>query len=153
MITLIYHSVANKICSAEELSLFLTSVRNKNIRLNVTGVLFYHQGNIMQIIEGEYDTIIELFERIKSDHRHSDIVKLVDFPISKRSFSDWSMAFQQLTNQDWVKVTGYLNIEDEQIGLPQQSEKYGYLKVLIDSFILENGILHPESIIHNPDFS
>ena len=146
MITLIYHSVTNNTCSAEELSLFLTSIRNKNIRLNVTGVLFYHQGNVMQIIEGEYDTIIELFERIKLDEMHTNIVKLIDFPISKRSYSDWSMAFQQLSDNDWVKVTGYLNIEDKQIGLPQHSEKYAYLKVLIDSFILENGVLQPEFI-------
>ena len=144
MITLIYHSVATKFCSNDELNLFLTSVRNKNIRLNVTGVLFYHRGNILQIIEGEYDTIIELFERIKFDPRHTDIVKLVDFPISKRSYSNWSMAFQQFSDNDWVKVIGYLNIEDEQIGLPQHSEKYGYLKVFIDSFILENGILPQE---------
>ena len=145
MITLIYHSVSNNTMSVKELSLFLTSVRNKNIRLNVTGILFYHRGNIMQIIEGEYDTIIELFERIKLDAMHTDIVKLVDFPISKRSYNDWSMAFQQFSDDDWVKVIGYLNIEDEQIGLPQHSEKYSYLKVLIDSFIFENGILPHES--------
>ena len=144
MITLIYHSVAINTCSAEELCLILTSVRNKNIRLNVTGVLFYHQGNIMQIIEGEYDTIIELFEKIKLDERHTNVVKLIDFKITERSYSYWTMAFNQFSESDWVSVHGYIDIENKQVDLPENLNKYAYLKVIIDSFITENGILQRE---------
>lgn len=141
MITLIYHSVAVNICSAKELNLFLTSIRKQNIRLNVTGILFYHKGNVMQIIEGEHDTINDLFERIKIDNRHTDVVKVNNFKINKRSYPDWSMAFKQLPDKDWVKVKGYLDIKDKQTGLPEPSNKSGYLKVLIDSFMNENEIL------------
>lgn len=138
MITLIYHSVALNICSEKELNLFLTSVRRKNIRLNITGILFYHRGNILQILEGENNTVNELFEKIKIDNRHTDVVKLVDFKITKRSYVDWSMAFKHLSKKDWVEVKGYLNIENEESLLPQYSDKSCYLKVLINSFINEN---------------
>lgn len=63
MITLIYHSTWCHNCSTEERILFLTSVRLENIRLNVTGVLLYHEGEIMQIIEGKTDVILQLFEK------------------------------------------------------------------------------------------
>lgn len=119
----------------------LTSIRNKNICLNVTGVLFYHRGHIMQIIEGEYDTIIELFERIKLDERHTNVVKLIDFKITERSYSNWTMAFNQFSESDWVSVNGYIDIEDKQVSLPKNSNKYAYLKVIIDSFMIENNIL------------
>ena len=141
MITLIYHSVALNICSEEKLNLFLTSVRRKNIRLNITGVLLYHRRNILQIIEGENDTIYELIERIKIDNRHTDVVKLVDFKITKRSYVGWSMAFKQLSKKDWMKVKGYLNIETEESLVPQYSDKSCYLKVLINSFIYENNLI------------
>ena len=141
MITLIYHSVANHTYSDEELSLFLSYIKKKNSRLNITGVLFYHRGNILQIIEGEDDTVNTLFEKIKIDNRHINVIKLVHFKITKRSYQNWSMAFKHLTDRDWAKVKGYLNIEDKQIGLPEHSDKSSYLRVIIDSFMNENEIL------------
>ena len=138
MITLIYHSVAVNTYLTEELNVFLSTIRKKNIQLNITGALFYYNGNILQIVEGECDIVNALFEKIKIDNRHTDVAKLVDFKITERSYQDWSMVFIQLNEKDWVKVEGCLNIEKKQIGLPEHSEKSVYLKVLIDSFINEN---------------
>lgn len=144
MVRLIYHSKAADSYTAERLNLFLSTIRKKNICLNVTGILLYHRGNVMQIIEGEYDTISALFERIKIDTRHTDVMKIIDYPITNRFYKDWSMSFKELSEKEWVKIKGYLNLEDQQIGLSNYYDKSAYIKVLIDSFMHENEILSPK---------
>ena len=137
MTTLIYHSKANDLGSSEELESFLTTIRLENIRLNITGVLLYNEGQIMQIIEGENAAIIELFEKIKIDKRHKDIVKIVDFKMQERCYEDWSMAFKAISNKDWSTVKGYLNIDDNITSLIKNTSKRNYIKMLIATFVNE----------------
>lgn len=141
MITLIYNSTTIETCSTIDLPLFLNTIRDDNIRLNITGILLYHDGKLMQILEGEKEIVYEIFEKIKVDKRHTDVTKLIEFNITKRCYFDWSMAFKKLSANDWSAIKGYLNLENKQTGLPGYSTKSTYLKVLIDSFIDENEIL------------
>ena len=138
MITLIYTSTSSFNCSAGELALFLNFVRSENIRLNITGILLYHEGEIMQIIEGEKEIIYELFEKIKVDKRHINVIKLNEFKIVKRAYEEWSMSFMQVSINDLVSVKGYLDLTDYESGLPKATDKSTYLRMLINSFKDEN---------------
>ena len=137
MHTLIYHSISQNECSDDELELFLTTIRKKNITLDVTGILLYHDGQIIQILEGEKDTIINLFEEIKIDKRHFGVVELINFKMEDRACRDWSMAFKKASKKDWLKIEGYLNFNSniQQNILMEQTKNRTYLKMLIDSFV------------------
>ena len=138
MITLIYHSTSIEDSSTEELINFLSFVRSENISLNVTGILLYHNNEILHIMEGKTDVILPLFEKVKADSRHINVKKLIHFQIKERAYDDWSMAFKQVSGKDMLSINGYLNIEDNQTGLPQNTEKSAYLLMLINSFKDQN---------------
>ena len=138
MTTLIYDSIWTSTFTPDELELFLTTIRLENSRLNVTGILLYHNGNFIQIIEGENLIIADLFEKIKNDERHNQVIKLVDFKMKDRSYENWSMAFKVISKKDWTTIKEYLSIKYNLLGLKRKSNKSTYLKLLIDLFIDEN---------------
>ena len=138
MITLIYHSTSTYESSPEELIQYLNFIRLEKLSLNVTGILLYHNREILHIIEGETEVILPLFEKVKVDIRHTNVKKLIHFTIKERAYNDWSMAFQQVSGKDMMSVKGYLNIDDNKTGLPQTTEKSAYLLMLINSFKDQN---------------
>lgn len=108
MIHIIYISRAVRPLSDQDLQLLLDQCRRDNAQNNVTGVLFYSHGNIAQLIEGEAEVLEPLFEKISRDGRHSNVMKLVNKPISVRSFSEWSMAFHPLEPTGFEQLQGFL---------------------------------------------
>ena len=113
MINLIYFSAASYLYSNDELATLLTEFRLKNVSLNITGLLLYHDGSIIQILEGEAEDVHALFNSIKIDLRHTSVTKVIDCNIEERSFSNWSMGFKNISKQDFSKLNGYLNIENK----------------------------------------
>ena len=112
MIHIVYMSRAVRPLSDQDLQELLDQCRRDNAARNITGVLFYSHGNIAQLIEGEPEILEPLFDIISRDGRHSNVVKLVDKPITERSFSGWSMAFHPLEPSGFEALQGFL--------LPQQ---------------------------------
>ncbi|MFD2721324.1 BLUF domain-containing protein [Hymenobacter monticola] len=94
--------------SDQDLQELLDQCRRDNAARNITGVLFYSHGNIAQLIEGEPEVLEPLFDVISRDGRHSNVVKLVDKPITARSFSDWSMAFHPIESSGFEALQGFL---------------------------------------------
>ena len=72
----------------------LNHARRKNAEMNVTGLLCYDHKQFLQIIEGETDVIMDLFHKIQSDPRHTDVRILHEGDIDNRAFSDWKMAYE-----------------------------------------------------------
>ena len=72
------------------------SVRN-NRRRNITGMMLYADGNILQVLEGEKDALLKTFRSIELDARHRGIFVLIEKEIAARQFASWSMGFRQLT--------------------------------------------------------
>ena len=108
MIHIVYMSRAVRPLSDQDLQALLNQCRRDNSRHHVTGVLFYSHGNIAQLIEGEPEVLEPLFEKIARDGRHSNVVKLVDKPISARSFEGWSMAFHPIEPTGFEALQGFL---------------------------------------------
>jgi hypothetical protein len=71
----------------------LSVARRKNAQLGFTGALMFNSGCFLQILEGRHAPLLELFERIKRDERHSAVSMLTIEPIAERAFGNWSMAF------------------------------------------------------------
>ena len=104
---IVYVSLANKEMSDQDLKGLLKAARNKNEKLNVTGLLLYRDGFFIQALEGEEDTIDALFDRISKDSRHRDVTTVYKKPIKQRAFPDWTMGFSRMDDAVLEKIDGY----------------------------------------------
>jgi len=89
--SLIYKS---RCTSAADLDL-VNSILDKSTRNNsangVTGVLIATKTNFLQVLEGEFEVLNAVFERISRDPRH-DKIQLISFrEIEERRFKQWAM--------------------------------------------------------------
>jgi hypothetical protein len=75
------------------------SVRNNKLN-DVTGMMLYVDGNVVQALEGEKVTLASTFNRILLDTRHVGIFVLFEREIQDRDFGSWSMGYKQLTRTD-----------------------------------------------------
>ncbi|CAK8719093.1 Sensors of blue-light using FAD [Candidatus Electrothrix laxa] len=67
-----------------------SSVKN-NPDLGITGVLFYHNGKFLQVLEGMQENLEKLMTVLEHDPRHARITRIVDTAVAKRGFPDWQM--------------------------------------------------------------
>lgn len=102
-----YVSSAVKEFTDLQLSVLLKRSRERNHRLQITGLLLYQGGNFLQVLEGAEPNVRALFQRICQDPRHKDIFTLFEEPIPEREFPDWSMAFRDLDTEDCTGIPGY----------------------------------------------
>ena len=93
---LVYASRAVRPFSEDDLVELLRRSRNKNDRLDVTGMLLYHDGSFIQALEGECETVEALYEVIAADERHDDALLLHRGEQLGRSFEGWSMGYEQV---------------------------------------------------------
>jgi Sensors of blue-light using FAD len=106
---IVYLSQAVHPLSDQQLEALLTQCQRDNARTGITGILFYSHGHIAQLFEGEPEIVDALFERIARDGRHSHVQKLVERPITVRSFADWAMAFHPLQPAAFSALQAFLS--------------------------------------------
>ena len=107
MFHLVYTSQAVTALSGAELLAQLPVYRQKNLRLAVTGLLLYKDGEFMQALEGDEATVRALFARISQDPRHERVHLLTTVEVPRRQFPQWSMGFKNLDEIDIRTVPGY----------------------------------------------
>ena len=107
MFHLVYASAAVGPPSSRELLDRLSFYREKNLRLGITGLLLYKQGEFMQALEGDEATVRLLFDTIKADRRHEHVHVLVTVTVPRRQFPRWSMGFKNLDEIDVGAVPDY----------------------------------------------
>ena len=78
----------------------LTKSRAKNPAAGITGNLVYHADLFLQLLEGPYSAVNELYAKILADNRHADIVKLRDASFNRRLFASWAMKNEG--HQSWM---------------------------------------------------
>lgn len=107
MFYLVYASSATRPFSEADLSDLLETSRENNARLGITGMLLYKDGNFMQVLEGEEETVRALYEKIGTDPRHDGAITLHQSFAQERQFPDWSMGFRNLDSPELRTVPGY----------------------------------------------
>ena len=105
--SLLYVSSATTPFSSAQLEDLLRVARANNMRLDITGMLLYKDGNFMQVLEGEAAAVKALFAKIAVDPRHSGAIVLLDGPTPVRAFSEWSMGFRDLRAGGATDISGY----------------------------------------------
>ena len=120
LINLIYGSSTTQTMSDDSLLEILKKAREKNSKLNITGMLLYKGGNFLQVLEGEQDVVNDLYAVIKQDPRHHSIRTFASRPITERTFGHWEMGFVNMNNIDLSKIEGYSAYLEE----PLDSERF-----------------------------
>lgn len=104
---LVYLSSSHGQYSRHDLVDILATSRRNNTRANITGLLLYHDGNIIQFLEGEEATVDAVYDRIARDSRHKGILPLVRRKIDRRDFGSWSMGFKDIEDSEKEQLDGF----------------------------------------------
>ena len=94
----VYSSAAVEAFSEAQLTELLANARANNERLGVTGMLLYHEGSFLQVVEGEAEVLDHLFQKIGKDKRHHRVVPLLKRQVDERHFDNWKMGFVAAKN-------------------------------------------------------
>lgn len=119
---LIYVSIATHPFKAEELRELLEVTRRKNTAAGITGLLLYKDGKFMQLLEGRKERVQRLFEWIKTDSRHRDVIRLLAGEEKERSFAEFSMGFENLDDPSVQALPGYSAYLDRPLSADAFSE-------------------------------
>jgi hypothetical protein len=112
LINLVYCSMASDNITERDVEDILEEARKFNLENGITGLLLYHQGEFIQILEGDKEVVEELYSRIKTDPRHSLAKLLESSPIEKRSFPTWQMAFKPLTKKNLDDFSAHIGLSE-----------------------------------------
>ena len=112
---LVYLSSARQLYTTSDLSDILKKSRLNNTNKNITGLLLYHDGSILQILEGDEESVMDVYHKIEQDDRHYNVLQLVTGTSEERNFPDWSMGFKTVTDEEWSEISGYLKLDPSTI--------------------------------------
>lgn len=132
---IVYFSSSADSLDENELATILQQSRHNNSKLGITGIILYVRGNIIQVLEGAKQAVDALYERIQHDHRHTDIVTVLNRPISQRQFGNWSMGYETMTIRQLEELKAIVDLDNAD-GVGSQSNDpilLRLIKVFYDS--------------------
>lgn len=134
MIQISYISSATEPMSKQQLLRLLQECRESNAGRGVTGMLLYGNGTFLQVLEGEEKVISELVDKIRQDHRHTDLQILYRKTIQQRQYSDWSMGFKRISDKDLMQVEGLRNFTKKDFNPEYLSQQSAIVESLMNHF-------------------
>jgi hypothetical protein len=137
---LIYLSSAKRLFSDQDLEDILMVSRRNNSRSDITGLLLYHDGMIMQMLEGEYSAIHQLYDKITLDDRHTGIMKMTEGTEEGRIFGDWTMGFRRMSEKDWSVFTEGLSLDPRSLvkDATSSATEHPEMQMLFNAFVKVN---------------
>ncbi len=121
-----YVSTVNPGLSNIDINELMEYVKVHNNATGLTGILIYSEGNFFQVLEGEMDIVKMMFERIKKDSRHYNVIKMLDKEIDNYSFSEYHSSFTVISG-DYSHEEFQKFLEKEKIHNPEHFKSISYL--------------------------
>lgn len=131
---IVYISTSNNHLSDTELQNILSVSRKNNSEKNITGILIYNDGNILQVLEGDKKDLHSLYGVITQDHRHYGCIILQDTPSGTRSFAEWSMGFKTVSHIEFLQLGGYWDLKTKNLPLIND-ETESSIRIILDVFV------------------
>lgn len=103
MICIVYISSMKREYSPDELHEIVEKFQIYNDSNGITGLMIYHNMNIMQYIEGEDNVIKNIFKKISNDSRHHNIIKLIEETSLERRVQDWNVCFEEKSKYTFLE--------------------------------------------------
>lgn len=111
---LAYVSTRKLNCTDHEIEKILASCKKNNPPLAITGILLYSNTKFIQLVEGDFKIINDLYNKIKTDPRH-DTLRLISLgPIKEKSFPSWHMGARKIEGNE-VDFKTEITKEDKDI--------------------------------------
>jgi len=134
---IVYVSASKELLSDEDLSDILSTSRANNGALGITGILLYHEGNFIQVLEGPEQGVDVLYNKIAEDQRHTHVNKIISGHSDDRTFPDWAMGFKTISSEEWEKCAGYFKLSGSAVEPTLQSAR-PEIRSLLKAFIKVN---------------
>jgi hypothetical protein len=135
---LIYLSSAVGVLRADELDRILLRSKASNSGAGITGLLLFHEGSFLQMIEGPAAGVASLMQKIRRDRRHSGIIMLQSESCAERIFPDSPLHYVAPRNLSAGEKQALTDLRHAvharpMLGLPMPHADLG-LAAFLDSF-------------------
>lgn len=134
---LIYTSSAVGVLRADELDRILLRAKASNAGAGITGLLLFHEGSYLQVIEGSPAGVLSLMERIRRDRRHTGLTPLESHPCQARAFPGSPMAYvaaRNFTATQRREFSDFLAVVHNRNALSDTQSLTGHLWSFLSSF-------------------
>lgn len=111
IVQIIYASAASHKMDKAELEDILSHARQHNAANRISGMLLYHAGSFLQILEGEAHKLDALVTKIQRDPRHNAFKLLLKTQALEREFPEWTMGFVDTTGLN-AQMDGFVAYEE-----------------------------------------
>ena len=115
---IIYMSAATVPFTEQELAEILSKSKANNEKVEVSGLLIYHEGSFLQVLEGPEEAVLETYERIGDDPRHTEVGLLLKQKVLARSFGNWEMGYVNTNKSRFKQEEGYIDFFRRGFSLP-----------------------------------
>ena len=112
LVSVLYVSSMCIVYTDIEMAYIVEKFQKANKLHNITGMLVYSNGNVMQYIEGSKNDIENLYKNIKSDPMHTNIITLLYENTESRIFPDWCLNYKVIKEDKFNEIR---NKEDNRI--------------------------------------
>ncbi len=109
---LVYRSHQARLLSEPELVQLIERSRSQNQQLGISGLLLQCEGQFLQILEGNKDDVIDLYQSIARDPRHQSVTLLAQGPLTNRAMPDWPLAFRRTSADELSALPGFADFLD-----------------------------------------
>ena len=151
-----YISKVSQKFSFEEIDKLGKKSQVNNQTKQITGTLIYFNDLFFQIIEGDEIEIDKLYNKIRNDHRHEDILALkMENDITERYFPDWSMKLTNLehnTNELSLPVKLLFQALIDSHLLIEKYTQPSVLKIIREIIVAKVRILANAAAVPYPSF-
>lgn len=132
---LLYVSSANRTVDEADLLEIMDQARKNNKKNDITGLLLFADGSIVQLLEGDKELVESTYESISRDPRHTGIIRLVSEYSESRDFADWSMGFQRIESKSLIDIEGFNDLlENKDLGQDQLAAISQRMRTLFEAF-------------------
>ncbi|MEM5564003.1 BLUF domain-containing protein [Psychroserpens sp. AS72] len=98
--TICYKSKVKSTLDIMDFETLFFETQTKNDSHNIKGVLVKQENTFFQIIEGESIILDALYLKIKNDFRHTNIIEILNTPISQLSFEGFDTGYVVIDHVD-----------------------------------------------------
>lgn len=126
-----YISTASSDFAQADIEKALPQWQQNNSSQEIKGILLFSGGNFFQVLEGEKDKVISLFNTIKEDPRHAGIIQVVGKDISSGSFDGYVV--EHLKDPGYSKPELINQYCESVKGMDPQVQRQ--IKIILESFI------------------
>jgi hypothetical protein len=133
LVQLIYRSMLAGGNEAVLESIHASALRH-NKGNSITGMLLFHKGAFLQVLEGDPQDVMTTYHRICHDTRHKDVRLLVEQPTKDRHFPNWLMGFRHLEDADAIEYPEYAPYFKEGFGGAEIYAKPGIALRMLQAF-------------------